>query len=110
MPNTQKVKEIGEIKKILLKYKDLLERDNFPVKSMILYGSYATGDSKPYSDIDVCVISDKFSEDKDFYETYLWRKVLEVDPRIEPVGYHSKHFKEIDPLVYEIKKHGIVIK
>lgn len=106
MSNAKKIKNI---KQILLKYKIALEKDNFPVKKMILYGSYAKGGFKPYSDIDVCVISDKFAKNKDYYETYLWKKVLEVDSRIEPVGYYSKDFQSIDPLVHEIKKHGIEI-
>lgn len=99
-----------QVKKILLKYKDSLKKDNFPVKKLILYGSYAKGNPAPYSDIDVCVISDKFSRNRDHYENYLWRKVLDVDPRIEPVGYSTKGFKSIDPLVNEIKRHGVEIK
>lgn len=105
-----KTAKLNSVKKILFKYRALLERDNFPVKKMILYGSYAKGDFKSYSDIDVCVISDRFSENKDYYETYLWKKILDVDSRIEPVGYDLESFKEIDPLVNEIKKHGIEIK
>jgi len=103
-------KGLKEIKKTLLQYKSILEKDNFPVDALILYGSYAYGNYKPYSDIDVCVISKKFSKNKDKMETYLWKKVLELDPRIEPVGYSPKDFNEIDPLVNEIKKRGIVIK
>ncbi len=106
MSNAQKIKEI---KGILKRYKRLLERDNFPVKRIILYGSYARGHFKSYSDIDVCIISNKFSKSKDRYETYLWKNVLEIDPRIEPVGYHPAEFKNIDPLVHEIKKCGVVI-
>ena len=106
MPNAQ---EIKNIKKILLKYKALLEKDDFPVDKIILYGSYSKGNFKPYSDIDVCILSDKFSKNKDYHETYLWKKVLEVDPRIEPVGYCFEDFKNIDPLVNEIQKHGIII-
>ncbi|OPX30447.1 MAG: hypothetical protein B1H08_01750 [Candidatus Omnitrophica bacterium 4484_171] len=108
MPKNKK--ELEKIKKILLKYKSLLENHGFPVKKMILYGSYARGKFKKYSDIDVCIISNILSERRDYYESYLWKKVLEVDPRIEPVGYHPKEFKDIDPLVNEIKKEGIEIK
>lgn len=103
-------KRLKKIKNILLKYKSLLEEDGFPVRTLILYGSYAKGNFKAYSDIDVCIISDKLLKNKDYYETYLWKKVLEVDPRIEPIGYHPKDFKDIDPLVNEIKKEGVVIK
>lgn len=80
------------------------------MKDLILYGSYAKGSFKPYSDIDVCVISKKFSKNKDDSENYLWKKVLDVDPRVEPVGYSIEDFKSVDPLVNEIKKYGIKIK
>jgi predicted nucleotidyltransferase len=103
-------KEFKKIRKILLRYRSLLEKDGFPVKKMILYGSYARGNFKNYSDIDVCIISDKLLKKKNYYKSYLWKKVLEVDPRIEPVGYHPKEFKDIDPLVNEIKKEGIEIR
>ena len=106
----QRSGNIKEIKKILLRYKHALENDNFPVRKIILYGSYAKGGSRSYSDIDVCVVSNKFLKNKDLHETYLWKKVLGVDRRIEPVGYHPRDFNTADPLVYEIKKHGIEIK
>ena len=107
MSNAQRTKNIT---KILKRYKDLLKKDKFPVRKMILYGSYAKGNSMPYSDIDVCIISSKLSKNKDRYETYLWKKVLEVDTRIEPIGYYPAEFKDIDPLVHEIKRCGVVIK
>lgn len=106
MPHTQSPK----IKRLLLKYKAILEKDNFPVKKIFLYGSYARGNPKPYSDIDVCIISHRFFKNKDYDETYLFKKVLEVDPRIEPIVYYPDDFKTIDPLVHEIKRYGIEIK
>lgn len=105
-----KAKKIRSVKGLLRKYRSLLERDKFPVQKIILYGSYARGNFKPYSDIDVCVISDKFSKNKDYHETYLWKKVLDIDSRIEPVGYDTRDFIEADPLVNEIKKYGVEIK
>ena len=102
--------ELKKIKDILEAYKILLEKENFPVKSMILYGSRAKGNYKSYSDIDVCIISDKILKNKDQYENFLWKKVLEIDLRIEPVIYYPKDFNDADPLVNEIKKYGIKIK
>ena len=106
MSNTQLLKEI---KQKLSEYKALLKSENFPVKKMILYGSFTKGGFKPYSDIDICVISNKFSKNKDKHETYLWKKALEVDARIEPVAYSPEDFNSIDPLVYEIKKFGVAV-
>jgi len=107
MSTAQRIKKIKEK---LIQYRKLLESDNFPVQRLILYGSYAKGNFKPYSDIDVCVVSRRLARNKDKNETYLWKKVLEIDPRIEPVGYAPEDFDPIDPLVYEIKKYGVEIK
>jgi len=102
----QNIREIKEAKKILIKYKNLLEKNGVLIKDMIMYGSCAKGKQNSYSDIDVCIVSDNFSNNEEF-ENFLWKKVLEIDPRIEPVAYHAKDFNEIDPLVDEIKKYGI---
>jgi predicted nucleotidyltransferase len=99
----------SNIKSILNKYKTVLQEINFPVKTLILYGSYAQGNSTENSDIDVCVISDKFNENRDHYEDLLWKKVVEVDSRIEPVGYSPENFNQNDPLVSEIIKNGVEI-
>ena len=77
----------------------------------VIKGSVAREESKKRSDIDVCIISDKFSKNKDHYETYLWKRVLEVDHHIKPIDYCPKDFIiNIGPLVNEIKKHEIIIK
>ncbi|MBI3671463.1 nucleotidyltransferase domain-containing protein [Candidatus Azambacteria bacterium] len=105
----QNSKRLNEIKSIVKNYKKSLEKDGFSIEEIFLYGSYAKGTQKTYSDIDVCVVSDKFYNYKDKQETLLWQKALEIDPRIEPVGYYPTSFKEPDPLVYEVKKYGIKI-
>ncbi|AKM78757.1 MAG: polymerase, beta-like protein region protein [Candidatus Wolfebacteria bacterium GW2011_GWE1_48_7] len=102
-------KAFNEAKAVAIRYKALLESDNFPVKKMIIYGSFAKGVMKEFSDIDVCVVSDKFTRNKDKHETYLWEKAIEVDVRIEPVAYTPKDFINADPLAYEIKKFGVAV-
>ena len=99
----------ADVKNILNKYKAVLQKENFPVKSLILYGSYAQGLQSVDSDIDVCVVSEKFDKDKDYYENLLWKKVIEIDPRIEPVGYSPKSLNQNDPLASEIIKHGVEV-
>ena len=44
------------------RYSDLV-RKNFPVKKVILYGSYARGTQKTHSDIDVAVVLDHVEGD-----------------------------------------------
>jgi hypothetical protein len=63
-----------------------------------------------YSDIDVCVISSRFSRKVDPYE-YLWTKRRRDDVLrgIDPVGFHPKDFIDENPLALEIKTTGIEI-
>jgi predicted nucleotidyltransferase len=105
----QKTQNLKSIITILRRYRELLEQDRFPVERVILYGSHARGLAKPESDIDVCIISPRFGKKRDEYETYLWKKVLQVDRRIEPVGYTTSDFRAEDPLAYQIMTSGVEI-
>ncbi len=55
-----------------------------PVK-VVLFGSYARGDQRPSSDIDVAVIVDQVNGDFLDAEAGLYRIRREIDDRIEPV-------------------------
>lgn len=108
--SNSKRKKIEITKNKVKRYIELLESDGFAVQNAYLYGSYAIGDFRENSDIDVCVVSNKFQKDWDANDRYLWRKAWRVDSRIEPIGYTSKEFREGGiPLISEIKKTGIRI-
>ena len=66
------------------RYSDLV-RKNFPVKKVILYGSYARGTHKTHSDIDVAVVLDHVEDDFLTAETRLYQLRRQIDVRIEPV-------------------------
>ncbi len=48
-----------DIKRVLEKFKDRVNKD-FPVKSMIFFGSMAAGKATEESDIDLIIVSDRF--------------------------------------------------
>lgn len=94
------------------KYVRVLKEDNLPISKVVLFGSYAKGTQKKWSDIDLCIVSPKF---KNAYSAmqYLWlkRKIRDVDYTIEPVGFSPADFSDkYDSLIQEIKKTGIQIK
>ena len=101
---------VRQVKKFAKDFVRHLEDKGLKVEKAYLFGSYAKNHARAWSDIDVCVVSRRLARNKDKNETYLWKKVLEIDPRIEPVGYAPEDFDPIDPLVYEIKKYGVEIK
>lgn len=79
-----------------------------PVSRAYIFGSYAKGSAKSYSDIDVCVVSRKFG--KDFIDEMVQLQMLsqDIDSRIEPIPIHPKDFENPwNPLAHEVKKYGI---
>lgn len=89
------------------KYLDILKKDNLPIQKVFVYGSYAKGTSHKLSDIDMFVVSQKFTNTWSAIE-YLWsRRPFDVDYTIEPIGFSVKDFREGSSLVDEIKKTGV---
>ena len=86
-----------------------LKNSGISIESAYLFGSYATNHAGKWSDIDVAIISPDFSGDRLDERIRLMKFSTEVDSRIEPVPFHSSDFIDTDPLVGEIKKHGISI-
>jgi predicted nucleotidyltransferase len=69
---------------IVKRYADII-KERFPVKRVILFGSYARGTQHLHSDIDVAVVLKE--QPKDFLdaETELFSLCRDIDIRIEPV-------------------------
>jgi predicted nucleotidyltransferase len=75
--------------------------------AVYLYGSQAMGSARPWSDIDVAVISPDFSENLFQDRLALMRWAAEIDDRIEPQPFPPERFGPNDPLASEISHHGI---
>ncbi len=80
---------------------------NFPVRMIILYGSYAKGTEREYSDIDVAVIVDKIGEDILTTEAKLYSLRNDIDDRIQPVLLEKDEDKS--GFLEEILKTGEII-
>jgi uncharacterized protein len=68
-----------------------------PIKEVILFGSYAQGQPKKYSDIDLAVISDWF-EGRSKIESmqYLSRIAATYNSFIEALPFTEKEYKNLD--------------
>ena len=82
-------------------------RQNFQVKKIILYGSYAKGSASKHSDIDVAVVLDSNEEDLLTSEAKLYKLRRDIDVRIEPVLLDDKNDKS--GFLEEITKTGEII-
>lgn len=88
------VREISEVRKILAAYKAELSKHGVRVSRMLLYGSYAKGNAKAYSDIDVVVISadlEKYPVLK--RQEFLSQRTIPINAPLEVIGYTPKEFR-----------------
>jgi len=101
----------AEAQKIARKYVQKLKAEKFPFSAVYLFGSQAKRQSNKWSDIDIAVVSENLEQNWNENEDLLWKYVVEVDPRIEPIGFAPKDFEDDESeLAQEIKKSGIEIK
>ncbi len=99
-----------EIKNIVLRYREKIEKSGIPVERMILFGSYARGKARTDSDIDICVVSPKLGKDEMAEIGELNFLHWKLDNRIEAHPVSSKDYKSVaTPFISEIKKYGIEI-
>jgi len=100
-----------EIVEKIRKFQGAIEKEGIHVSKMILYGSYANGNSHKYSDIDVAVISSDFGKNRFKEGVKLFEIACKIDPLIESVPISVNSYKNDTwiPLIYEIKKKGIEI-
>ena len=72
-------------------------RRKIPIKEFILFGSYAQGNPKEYSDIDLAVISDWF-KDKPKIENmqYLSRIAATYNSLIEALPFTEEEYSNLD--------------
>ena len=82
-------------------------RQRLRIDAAYLYGSQAVGSARPWSDIDVAVVSPDFSDDLFQERVALMRCAAEIDDRIEPQPFTPERFGPNDPLASEISHHGV---
>ena len=80
-----------------------------PVEGVILFGSYAYGNPKEHSDIDLAIISDWF-QGKTRIESmqHLSRIAARYNSLIEAYPFTAEEYRNLDhrTLLYSIAKHG----
>lgn len=90
----------------LKKFKELLSKQ-MKFDELILFGSYANGNQREDSDVDVAVVLDETSGDYFSTRPLLWKISRAVDDRIEPLIFERKH--DDSGFLEEIYRTGIVI-
>lgn len=99
-----------EIMDIVKKYVEVI-LENYKVKAIILFGSYAKGTNHKDSDIDIAIITDDI-KGKDIFDEQLNLKKLRrnIDYRIEPHLIETADYDNVEtPFVQEIINTGIKV-
>jgi uncharacterized protein len=91
---------------LVKKYIQELKKNNIHIQEAYIFGSYARGNPKEESDIDIALISTVFTGDR--FEDR--RKIVplrrKIDNRIEPIPFRPEDFLKGGNLIDEIKKTG----
>jgi predicted nucleotidyltransferase len=92
-------------------YTNVLQKDSLPITKVILFGSFAKGTQHKWSDVDVAIISPKFTNRFEALH-YLNHRTINKEPYyIEAHGFAPEDFdNKYDSLIHEIKTHGVEIK
>ena len=95
---------------IISNFQKALEKKGIKIKKLILFGSYASGQFREGSDIDVVVISD------DFIGEGYWERIdilsdaiYEVFAPLEVIGMTTKEWRDKDSFVVHYAGNGEVV-
>lgn len=100
----------ASIIEIARKYLACLSENGIVVYTAYLFGSFARGAENKWSDIDIAIIASNISDDRLEERVRFAKLSSAIDSRIEPVPFSPDTFVDEDPLVWEIKKEGIIIE
>jgi len=99
----------ADIVRKVRQYQSLVKQSNFPMKieKVYLFGSYAKGNTRKDSDIDVAFIVNKWQGEYFDVMPQIWKLTEQVDYRIEPHVIVPE--EDYAGLLNEIEQTGIEI-
>ena len=91
---------------IVKQYGELVKQ-NYSVDQIYLFGSYAKGNAREESDIDVAIVLKEIVDEYLAQSTNLFQLRRKIDLRIEPVLFESNN--DISGFLEEIQASGILV-
>ncbi len=91
-------------------FAEAIRSQGVDLKTVILFGSFARGEQREWSDIDVALVADEFIgvsfEDIKRFINVTIQKPFHF---IEPHTFNTHEFDEGNPFIAEIRRTGIVV-
>lgn len=103
----------GSVIEIVQKFLLILEEHGINKPFAVLYGSQATGETHPWSDIDLLIVSESYDSSLTRQHIAdLWKLASKVDNRIEPVpcGLYQWQNDDSSALIETARLTGKTIK
>jgi predicted nucleotidyltransferase len=99
-----------EVYEIIMAFRKALEAEGIRADKVILFGSYATGQSREDSDIDIAVISRDF-QDKSYWERIdiLTNAIYRILEPIEASAFTPEEWQRQDSIIVDFAKNGEVV-
>ncbi|MFQ5400225.1 MAG: nucleotidyltransferase domain-containing protein [Anaerolineae bacterium] len=96
---------------IVYEYMTAVKQTGIAVSQVVLFGSFARGDARPESDIDLVVIAPDFDERDEADVDILWELRAFTDARIEPIPCGEQQWQEdaSSPIIEMARREGIVV-
>lgn len=105
-----KKRDIEKVKEQVAEFKKLLVEKGYVDAKVLLFGSWSKGVARGESDIDVCVISDKFSKDRFDERVKLNIEASKINSLIEVTPMTPEDLEDkYSTIAMEVKKWGMVI-
>ncbi len=96
---------------LVKKFAKDVKSEGVHLRKVILFGSYARGKQRRFSDVDVALVADEFQgfvfSDMDLF---IKAKIKKLYSKIQVQTFPTSYFQKGDPFVDEIKRTGIEIK
>ncbi len=96
--------------KIISAFRDALESKGIKAEKIILFGSYATGQYREDSDIDIVVISRDF-QNKSYWERIdiLSEAIYDIFEPIEATAFTPQEWQSRESIIVDFAKDGEVV-
>jgi predicted nucleotidyltransferase len=99
-----------DVLEIIHDFKNALQLEKINPQQIILFGSYASGNARPDSDIDLVVISDDF-EGKDYWQRIdiIASAIYRVFKPIEAIAMTTEEWLRGDSMITDYARNGQVV-